>query len=88
MEAIGLLRSISGVGSCVGGGNRCLARALTPPFALGENTKRGGWGEHGEHRARRKAFYNTNQQATLSEVLDYAKFLDDEFGHLFIPSVR
>jgi hypothetical protein len=58
MEAIGLLRSISGVGSCVGGGNRCLARALTPPFALGENTKRGGWGEHGEHRDGVKAIAN------------------------------
>jgi hypothetical protein len=26
----------------------------TPPFALGENTKRGGWEDHQEHLTRRK----------------------------------
>jgi hypothetical protein len=28
--------------------------ARTPPFALGENTKRGGWEDHKEHLTRRK----------------------------------
>jgi hypothetical protein len=28
--------------------------ARTPPFALGENTKRGGWEDHQEHPTRRK----------------------------------
>lgn len=35
-----------------------------------------------------EAFYNSNPNATLQEVLDYVKFIDDEFGHLFVPPVR
>ncbi len=27
---------------------------LTPPYALGENTKRGDWDDLGEHHARQK----------------------------------
>jgi nucleoside-diphosphate-sugar epimerase len=30
-------------------------RSRTPPFALGENTRRGGWEGHQEHLTRRKA---------------------------------
>ena len=29
---------------------------LTPPYALGENTKRGDWDDLGEHHARQKLF--------------------------------
>lgn len=35
-----------------------------------------------------EAFYNTNPNANYDEVIQYAKFIDDEFGHLFIPPVR
>jgi hypothetical protein len=31
--------------------------ARTPPFALGENTKRGGWEDHKENLTRRKALF-------------------------------
>jgi hypothetical protein len=31
--------------------------SLTPPFALGENTKRGDWVDRGEHQARQKYFW-------------------------------
>jgi hypothetical protein len=33
--------------------------ARTPPFALGENTKRGGWEDHQEHPTRRNNFHET-----------------------------
>lgn len=35
-----------------------------------------------------EAFYNSNQNANLGEVMDFVKFIDDEFGHLFVPPVR
>ena len=30
---------------------------LTPPYALGENTKRGDWDDLGEHQARQKRLF-------------------------------
>ncbi len=35
-----------------------------------------------------EGFYNTNPQASMQEVLNFAKFIDDEFGKLFLPPVR
>jgi len=34
------------------------------------------------------SFYNTNPNANLNEIFEFTKFIDDEFGHLFIPPVR
>lgn len=33
-------------------------------------------------------FYYTNPNASFQEVMDFVKFIDDEFGHLFVPPVR
>lgn len=35
-----------------------------------------------------QAFYNTNPDPSLQDIFEYTKFIDDEFGHLFIPPVR
>lgn len=35
-----------------------------------------------------EAFYNSNQNANIGEIMDFVKFIDDEFGHLFVPPVR
>jgi hypothetical protein len=35
-----------------------------------------------------EAFHHSNPSPGLDEVLDYAKWIDDNFGHLFIPPVR
>ncbi len=35
-----------------------------------------------------EGFYNTNQNPTYQELMEFTKFIDDEFGHLFIPPVR
>jgi hypothetical protein len=37
----------------------------TPPFALGENTKRGGWEDHQEHLPRRKESGGYHQRYPL-----------------------
>ena len=34
------------------------------------------------------AFYQAFPTATLTDVLNFTKQIDDEFGHLFIPPVR
>jgi hypothetical protein len=39
----------------------------TPPFALGENTKRGGWEDHKEHLTRR------NKRQSMHETPPDAK---------------
>lgn len=33
-------------------------------------------------------FYTTNPNASFQEVMDFVKFIDDEFGHLFVPPIR
>lgn len=35
-----------------------------------------------------QAFFNSNPNASYYEVMNYVKFIDDEFGHLFVPPVR
>lgn len=35
-----------------------------------------------------EAFSNSNPNPDMDEILDYVKFIDDEFGHLMIPPVR
>jgi hypothetical protein len=37
----------------------------TPQFALGENTKRGGWEDHKEHLTRRKIRFVRQKIATI-----------------------
>lgn len=50
---------------------------------------------HGQITGRWTAWYNTkrdpvsgNYVYTMSEALDFAKSIDDEFGHLFVPPIR
>jgi hypothetical protein len=35
-----------------------------------------------------QAFYNSNPNASVDDLLEYTKFIDDEFGHLFMPPIR
>jgi hypothetical protein len=45
-------------------------------------------GIHGIITGRWTAWYNTHPNFTIQQALDYAKELDDEFGHLFVPPIR
>lgn len=35
-----------------------------------------------------EAFFNANDNPSMQEIFEYVEFIDDEFGHLFIPPVR
>ena len=35
-----------------------------------------------------EGFFNTHPNATIQDVIGFSKYIDDEFGHLFVPPVR
>ncbi|MFZ5970715.1 MAG: hypothetical protein ACOYXA_03910 [Bacteroidota bacterium] len=43
---------------------------------------------HQQITNRWEAFYQTNPNFTRQDAIDFAKKIDDEFGHLFLPPIR
>jgi hypothetical protein len=55
-----------------------------PRTTLGPN----GGALHTEIGVIWNAFYRQNPNASLQDLLDFARTIDDQFGHLFVPPIR